>query len=281
MSSYNNLNSKLNNPGKIPLLMGILNVTPDSFSDGNLYLTQQSALKQAERLIREGADIIDIGGESSRPGSAPVTLEVELDRVIPVIKGIRDISDVPISIDTMKSEVAKVAVENGVNIINDVSSGTFDDKMLDLVAALTDVIFVIMHMQGTPLNMQNKPCYSDVMTELKRFFTAKIENCKEKGIKTEQLWLDPGIGFGKTLVHNLTIINKIDDLMQFSLPVLIGVSRKRFISDIYLSETGKRLSGTLAAGYLAYQNGASILRIHDVFEHKQFFEVIRALKEIT
>jgi dihydropteroate synthase len=129
MSSYNNLNSKLNNPGKIPLLMGILNVTPDSFSDGNLYLTQQSALKQAERLIREGADIIDIGGESSRPGSAPVTLEVELDRVIPVIKGIRDISDVPISIDTMKSEVAKVAVENGVNIINDVSSGTFDDNI--------------------------------------------------------------------------------------------------------------------------------------------------------
>jgi dihydropteroate synthase len=271
---------KLCKPKRFPILMGILNVTTDSFYDGDKYINLKDAVNKARKLIDDGADIIDIGGESTRPGSQPVAQEVELERVIPVIKEIRRISKIPLSIDTRKAAVAQEAIRSGANIINDISSGSFDEMMVELIAAEKDIGYIIMHMKGEPSTMQIQPEYGDLISEIYDFFETRIIYFVSRGIPLERLMLDPGIGFGKTSEHNLLILNNLKSFNGFGLPLVIGVSRKRFINAISPAEPSDRLAGSLSAGSIATENGASILRVHDVFEHIQFFRIRNAISEV-
>lgn len=243
--------------------MGILNVTPDSFSDGGIYLNIKNALKHVKRMAAEGVDIIDVGGESSRPGAEPVSLKEELKRIIPVIKFIAKETNVPISIDTYKAEVAKEAVEAGASIINDISGLRFDPKMVG-VAAKAGVPVVIMHMKGTPRNMQNRPVYKDVVKEILTFFRERISFAINNGIRKSSIIVDPGIGFGKTVRHNLEIINRLSEFRVLGAPILLGPSRKSFIGKILNATVDKRLEGTAAAVAIGIANGANILRVHDI-----------------
>ena len=263
--------------GKYPKIMGILNVTPDSFSDGGLYNSDKEAVDQALRMIDEGADIIDIGGESTRPGSERVSLKDEISRTINVIKLLREInSDVLISIDTSKSMVAKLAMEEGANIVNDVSSYNNDKKMIEVVKKYNSGI-ILMHMQGTPKNMQKNPLYKDVVNEVLEFIDKKISLSLEHGIKKGSIAIDPGIGFGKNLKQNLTLLKSLDKFIQLH-PTLVGLSRKSFIGEILKEgDPKKRLAGSLGASAFAIMKGAHIIRVHDVKETSDICKILTSL----
>ena len=262
--------------GERTLIMGILNVTPDSFSEGGLYQDQDAAVQHGIRMAEDGADVIDIGGESSRPGSEPVSLDEELSRVIPAIEALAKKVEIPISIDAYKPEVARSALDAGASIINDIS-GLADERMRAL-AAERKAPTVIMHMKGTPRNMQENPEYDDVVSEIMAFFGERIALAVEAGLPEEYLIIDPGIGFGKTVDHNLEIIRNLADFKSLGQPILIGTSRKAFIGKILggLPPT-ERLQGTAATVAISIANGASIVRVHDVKEMSQVAQVADAL----
>lgn len=249
--------------GRFPMLMGILNVTPDSFSDGGRFATAQQAIDCALSLVGEGADIIDVGGESTRPGAEPVSLADELQRVIPVISGIAERTDVLISVDTYKAEVARAAIAAGAHIINDVSGLTFDPQMID-AAAVSDAAVVCMHIQGTPQSMQHDPRYTDVVSDVCAFFEQRLRAMERGGIAIERVVFDPGIGFGKTAEHNLELLSHIGELRRLGRPVLIGHSRKRFLKRLLGRPVDERLFGTVGLSVALAEQFADILRVHDV-----------------
>ena len=254
--------------------MGIVNVTPDSFSDGGKFYTLESAYERSLKLIKDGADIIDIGGESSRPGSQPVTFEQELDRTIPLITKIRsNFPETVISIDTTKSKVAEQAILSGANIINDISGLSFDKDMAR-VASKHDVPIVIMHMQGKPETMQDAPFYNDLIEDIKSFFEERIRYATQFGIQKNRIILDPGIGFGKSFEDNFKLINQLENFGDFKLPILIGPSRKSFIGIALNEEPEFRLEGTLAAVAAGILRGARIVRVHDVKQIKKVAKII-------
>jgi dihydropteroate synthase len=263
-----------------PLVMGIINVTPDSFSDGGMFLAPDDAIRRAKNIIDEGADIIDVGGESSRPGSESVPKEMELKRVIPIIETIRKYSDLPISIDTTKADVARAALDSGADIINDISALRFDDKMKNVVVE-HDVPIILMHMLGEPRTMQKEPVYKDCIQEIIDFFRERIEFCQSNGIDINQIILDPGIGFGKRLEDNLVILNELDKFGIFGRPIMIGASRKSFIQMICgdSNRPERRIGGSLAAMFRALDNGSDIVRVHDVAETVEALKVYRAIGE--
>ena len=241
--------------------MGIVNVTPDSFSDGGRYFDSRSALAHALGLIEEGADILDIGGESSRPGSDPVSLDEELRRVVPVVRALAGASDVPLSIDTTKPEVAEECLRLGARIVNDIT-GLRDPEMMR-VTARHSAAAVIMHMRGTPKTMQSEPAYEDVIGEVKQFLAERVSAARAAGVR--DISVDPGIGFGKTAAHNFEILRRLDEFQSIGCPVLVGPSRKSFLGSLKgQQETGGRLEGTLAAAVISAMKGASVVRVHDV-----------------
>jgi dihydropteroate synthase len=265
------------------LIMGILNVTPDSFYDGGRYYTAKKALRHAEKLAEEGADIIDIGGESTRPGSEPLPENEELRRVAPIIKEIGHITGwrIPVSIDTYKSGVARQAIEMGAEMVNDISGLGADPEMAPLLAK-TGVPVVIMHMKGTPKLMQKNPRYKDVVAEVIEFFRDRTTLARSVGIDAEKIILDPGIGFGKTTAHNLAILKNFKKFGELGYKTAVGVSRKSFIGKILGSESSpaplsERLEGSIAAAVLAAASGAKILRVHDVRETKRAIKVAEAI----
>ncbi len=262
----------------IPRLMGILNVTEDSFSDGGAFLEPDMAFSQAERMLQEGAKLIDIGGESTRPGSQPIPADIEIKRVIPVLKRIAAaFPQAGISIDTRKYEVAKEAIACGATIINDISASRDDPRLTELLAENPHVKVILMHMQGEPATMQEAPVYEDVVAAISAFFAERIAFAALNGIGEERLLLDPGIGFGKTLKHNLTLLANLDKFKVFGLPLVIGASRKSFIGALDGSSAQDRIGGTLAAALVAAMQKADILRVHDVRAHHQFFTTLQAL----
>lgn len=248
--------------------MGILNVTPDSFSNDGIYHDVDGAVSRGEILQGQGADIIDIGGESTRPGALPVPLEEEINRVIPVIKKLVKILNVPISIDTSKSEVARQALDSGASIINDIT-GLESDPMMPEVARRFNAKVVIMHMKGTPLTMQHNPVYNNLIDDIINKIGLLIKNAEDKGVKQENIIIDPGLGFGKTTDHNLEILNKLSQFKKFGRPILIGPSRKSFIGNILCEEPGQRIFGVASCAAIAIKNGADIIRVHDIKEMKQ------------
>ena len=259
------------------LIMGILNVTPDSFYDGGRYNLIELAVKRAEEILKEGADIIDIGGESTRPGADPVTLQEELDRVIPVIEKLKGFP-IPISIDTYKSEVAEEACKQGVSIINDISGLTADEKMVE-VARKYGAYVIIMHIKGTPKNMQLNPTYSDVVGEIREFLIKQSNYALSNGIPGDKIIIDPGIGFGKTLEHNLEILKNIDEFKKIGFPLLVGHSRKSMIGMLLGNiPPEERLYGTLGVSAYLIMRGVDIIRVHGVRPHVELRRVIEALK---
>lgn len=249
---------------RLPLLMGILNVTPDSFSDGGRHATTDTAVEHGLRLAADGADIIDVGGESTRPGSLPAALEEELARTLPVIERLVPRVAVPISIDTTKAEVARRAMAAGATIVNDISGLTFDPDMLE-VCRNTDAGICLMHIHGTPQNMQDDPQYADVVAEVVQFLQDQLQRCVETGISASRICLDPGIGFGKTAEHNLRLLRAVPDIRsQLRRPLLIGHSRKRFLSKILGRAVEERLAGTIGVSIALAELGADVLRVHDV-----------------
>jgi dihydropteroate synthase len=257
-------------------VMGILNVTPDSFSDGGRYFTLDLALEHALKMIEDGADIIDVGGESTRPGSDPVPIEEELRRVIPVIKELAKRTKVPISIDTYKSEVARQALDNGALIVNDISGLRFDEKMAEVVAEYKASV-VLMHIKGTPKTMQQNPEYKDVISEIYSYLSESVDLALSAGIK--QIIVDPGIGFGKRLIDNLEIIRRLREFKSLGYPILIGVSRKSFIGNILNLPVDQRLEGTAGAVAISVWNGANIVRVHDVKEMVRVVRIVDAIKK--
>lgn len=257
-------------------IMGILNVTPDSFSDGGLFFDTDKAVAHGESMAEEGADIIDIGGESTRPFSEPVPEEEEIRRVIPVIEKLAPRVSVPISIDTTKARVAQYAIEAGATMINDISALRLDPRMGD-VAAKAGVPVVLMHMQGTPKTMQESPYYEDVIQEIKLFLVESIKRAEEFGIERGNIIVDPGIGFGKTVAHNLSIIKHIHVFKSLGVPLLLGVSRKSFITKILGNDMEQRENGTQAVLAIAAMNGVEILRVHDV---RRAYDTLRIVDEI-
>lgn len=246
------------------LVMGILNITPDSFSDGGLYMSIDDALRQAELMIEEGADILDIGGESTRPGSVPLSLEDELVRIVPVIREIARRFEIPISVDTYKARVAQEAIEAGASMINDISGLTSDPEMIR-VAVESDAAVCIMHLQGTPSKMQENPVYVDVTTEVLDWLLLRIQKAEIRGIPSENIIIDPGFGFGKTVKHNVDLLHNLPEISAVGYPVLVGLSRKSTVGALLGGlPVNDRLEGSLAAAVLAVGGGASIVRTHDV-----------------
>jgi dihydropteroate synthase len=259
-----------------PVIMGILNLTEDSFSDGGKYLDPQRALEHARQMISDGATMLDLGAESTRPGARPTDEATELARIIPITKVLRaEYPDLPLSIDTRKSPVAVAAIEAGADIINDISALRYDPQMAELLSGNPDITVILMHMQGEPENMQNNPHYDDLGKDLLDFFSERIAYCNSKGIS--KIILDPGIGFGKHLSHNLSILRNLDALSRFELPILLGASRKRFIDAVNPSAPDQRLGGSLAAVMAAISSGVSIVRVHDVKASYQFIETYSAI----
>lgn len=261
-----------------PCVMGILNVTPDSFSDGGKFLDTAHAVQQAMQLLDEGATIIDIGGESTRPGAPDVNLDDELNRVIPAIKAIRAKSDSVISVDTSKAQVMEQAILAGADIVNDVRA-LQEPHALSTLAKYPDVAICLMHMQGQPRTMQSEPTYTDLLAQINLFFEQRISACETAGIKVEQLILDPGFGFGKTLEHNFEILAKFNAFNKFALPLLAGLSRKSMIGNLLNRKTDERLAGSLAGALIAAQNGAKIIRVHDVKETADVLGVLQACEK--
>lgn len=257
------------------MVMGIINVTPDSFFADSRKQSVLEAVETAKKMIEEGADIIDVGGMSTRPGSDPVDEEEELNRVIPVIRAIRSITDVPISVDTYRWRVALKALEAGADIVNDISGYQFEPDIVKVVSE-NNSPYVLMHIKGTPKTMQENPHYEDVVKEIKEYFTEKIEYLKEKGVN--QIVLDPGIGFGKRYEDNLEILRRIDEFKELKLPILIGASRKSFIG-ITLGNVPpeERLEGTLAVTAYCTMKGVDIIRVHDVLPNKRVIRMMEAI----
>ncbi|HLA00150.1 MAG TPA: dihydropteroate synthase [Thermodesulfovibrionales bacterium] len=259
--------------------MGILNVTPDSFSDGGLYFDKSTAVKRAFQIVEEGADIIDIGGESTRPGSKPITIEEELMRTIPIIGSLSKETKIPLCIDTYKSEVAKRALDAGASMVNDISGLRFDPKMPKVVSEYK-VPAVIMHIRGTPRDMQQNPVYEALIPEIMDYLRTGMIIARQAGISEDMIVIDPGIGFGKTFDHNLQIIHNLQEFTLLRKPILIGPSRKAFIGrilgDVPVTE---RLEGTAAAVAISIMNGANIIRAHDVKEMVKVAKVADAIKK--
>jgi len=263
--------------GKKTYLMGILNVTPDSFSDGGEFASVETALIQAREMIANGVDIIDIGGESTRPHAESVSIAQELQRVIPVIKQLRQESEIPISIDTTKAVVAQEAIATGADIVNDISGGTFDPEMFSTVAQL-DVPIILMHIRGNPKTMQSLTDYQDVVTEIREFLMTQVDKAIACGISKSKIAIDPGIGFAKKAEQSLELLQRLDELKALSLPMLVGVSRKSFMTPILQQDDPKqRIWGTAAACYGAIARGADILRVHDV---QEMYDVCRVADAI-
>ena len=259
------LNDWLLSKKKQSLIMGILNITPDSFSDGGDFFEKNIAIDRALEMVEKGADIIDIGGESTRPFSDSVSLKEEISRVIPVIEGICKESDVCISIDTTKSKVASEALEAGASVINDISAMEIDSLMVD-VALKFNCPIVLMHMKGIPKNMQDNPQYQSLISDIKEYLLARIDFVVSKGIDRNKIIIDPGIGFGKTVENNFEIINNLDQFVKMNFPVLLGASRKSFIGVSLNLPENDRLEGSIAANIIGLQKGAKIFRVHDVVE---------------
>lgn len=249
--------------GSKVMVMGILNVTPDSFSDGGRFVDESAIESQVETMLAAGADIIDVGGESTRPFAVPVSIETELSRVLPAIGLIRQRSSIPVSIDTTKAEVARQALAAGANIINDISALRFDPGMISLVRD-AEVPVIIMHMQGTPTDMQVDPHYDDVVAEIKAFFEERLAWAESKGVPRKWFIVDPGIGFGKTVAHNLVILKRLAEFKELGCPVLVGHSRKSFIGKISGAGIDARDAATAAVSALCVQQGVSVLRVHAV-----------------
>lgn len=244
-------------------IMGILNVTPDSFSDGGKFLDPNAAVRHARQMESDGADFIDVGGQSTRPGSEEIPIEEELNRVIPVIRTLKSQISIPISIDTYRSEVAEEAVKNGASIINDISAFNFDKRMPKVVAKY-NASCILMHIKGTPKNMQQNPEYENVVEEVTDYLRQSVSVAEDAGVK--QIMIDPGFGFGKTLEHNLTLLKDLYNLKDLNKPILVGLSRKSMLGKILGTEVHERLEGTLALNTIAILNGANIIRVHDVKE---------------
>ena len=272
--------------GERTLIMGILNVTPDSFSDGGQFVSLDAALAHAEQMIAEGADIIDVGGESTRPGGDPVTVEEEIRRVVPVIQTLVQRTEIPISVDTTKSEVARVALEAGAAIVNDISALRFDFYVADAVAR-AGAGLVLMHSRGTPATMHRLPPVADIMQEVTHSLRASINMAERRGVGRESIVIDPGIGFGKSQDQNLELIAKLDQLIAAfpNYPLLIGTSRKSFIGRLLADETGapapaeERVHGTMATITTAVLHGAHIIRVHDVKAAAETIRVAEAIRE--
>ncbi|MBW6514390.1 MAG: dihydropteroate synthase [Candidatus Syntrophosphaera sp.] len=258
--------------------MGILNITEDSFSDGGSFLDPGPAFMQAEKMIADGADILDIGGESTRPGSRAVDEETEMQRVLPVLARISESHpDLTISVDTRKSGVAEKAIASGAAIINDISALRFDSRMSAVLVANPEVKLIITHMQGEPETMQEDPRYEDVLESIDDFFAERIAFAATRGISRKRIMLDPGIGFGKDLSHNLRILANLGKFRRFDLPLVVGASRKRFINAVNPSDTTERIGGSLAAAWISALQGVQIVRVHDVKAHRQFFDTLLAI----
>ena len=256
--------------------MGIVNVTPDSFSDGGQFYQAESAIDHGLSLIKDGADILDIGGESTRPGAESISKDEEFNRILPVIKGLRKIDqEILISIDTTKSAVAAKAIEAGADIVNDISGLTLDKKMAKVVSKL-DIPVVIMHLNGSPATMQKNPHYENLVGEISSFFLNRINVAKAAGIQSNKIILDPGIGFGKTMVHNFTLIQKLNKFCELGFPILIGPSRKAFIGTTL--PPNERVEGTAAAVSAGILNGARIVRVHDVKEMKRVVTITEKIR---
>jgi len=268
--NFSNLNFK-----KVPNIMGILNLTPDSFSDGGEFNKKKAGLNQALTLFKAGADIVDIGGESTRPGSKPVSNKREWTRIKKILKSVN--KKIPLSLDTRKSEIMKKGIKLGVRLINDVSGLKYDSETINVLKK-NKIPFVIQHAQGTPENMQNKPKYKNELLDIYDFFEEKIKLLRSKGIKHNNIIVDPGIGFGKNLKHNMNLIRSISLFHTLGFPILLGVSRKRFIKDLSgKNDTKKRIGGTVASSLYSMMQGVQILRIHDVNELMQSIKVFKQL----
>ena len=273
-----NLNGKLMDLSS-PKIMGILNITPDSFYDGGKFNSDKKVLNQVEKMIKDGADLIDVGGYSSRPGANPVKLEEEIKRVVPVIELIKNkFSDTIISVDTFRSVVAKKAVDSGASVVNDISAGELDPNMFKCIAKL-NVPYILMHMKGNPQNMQHKPTYKNVVNEIVKNISEKIFLAREAGIM--DVIIDPGFGFGKTLQHNYEILNNLSFFKELDCPILVGVSRKSMIYKLLETKPENALNGTTCIHTVSVLSGANILRVHDVKEAKEVVELTNFLKKTT
>jgi dihydropteroate synthase len=261
-----------------PVIMGILNVTPDSFSDGGRHWSVEDALGHARLMIEEGAEIIDVGGESTRPFSEPVTEKEELHRVLPVIERLHEIPGAFISVDTCKATVAREALKAGAHMVNDISGLTYDEAMAGVIAEY-DAHAVIMHIKGTPRNMQENPRYDDVIGEIREFLHERVEYAVRSGIDREKIVVDPGIGFGKRVEDNLRILKMIGAFRELGRPVLIGTSMKSFIGKLTDMPLEERVEGTLASLAVAIMNGADVLRVHDVRRAKKVLKIVKAVME--
>jgi dihydropteroate synthase len=255
--------------------MGVVNVTPDSFSDGGLYLDPAAAISHGVDLVRDGAGILDVGGESTRPGAEPVDAEEELRRVIPVIEGLAG-GEAQLSIDTSKAVIAAAALDAGAAIVNDVTALRGDPAMAALCAD-REATVILMHMAGSPRTMQENPSYDDVVAEVRAFLAARLEKAIEAGIAEQRVWLDPGIGFGKAAEHNMELLRRLGELGELGRPLVIGTSRKSFIATVDGADAGERLGGTIASSVLAAAEGAEVLRVHDVAELGQALAVAGAI----
>lgn len=258
-----------------PQVMGIVNVTPDSFSDGGKYCSTASAVEHGLQLIAEGADILDIGGESTRPGAQPVSMDEELRRVIPVVEALSAVSSVPLSIDTYKPEVMRAAILAGADIVNDICA-LREDGALEVVAS-SNAGVCLMHMQGVPQTMQINPTYHDVVAEVKQFLTDRVDACLAGGILKERILLDPGFGFGKTTAHNIALIQHLDRLAELGFPLLVGLSRKSVLGKIAGGDELQRLHAGLAASVVSVMKGAKIVRVHDVKATVDALKVVAAV----
>lgn len=263
--------------GEMPVIMGILNVTPDSFSDGGDFTRFEVAVARALEMQAQGAEIIDVGGESTRPGAQPVDASQEIERVVPVIEAIRQQSDVLISIDTSKPEVMRAAVEAGANLINDVNALRADGA-LECCAEL-GVPVCLMHMQGEPRSMQQQPEYADVLGDVMDFFQDRVQFCIEAGIDQNKILLDPGFGFGKTLEHNLQLLSRLNEFVELDFPVLVGISRKSMLGEILDRPVGERVIGGVAATVIAHDKGARWFRVHDVAETSDALKICTAVNQ--
>jgi dihydropteroate synthase len=258
-------------------VMGILNVTPDSFSDGGQFTAHDQALYHVESMVQDGVALVDIGGESTRPGAQDISTEQELERVIPVLELIKQRFDIPVSVDTSKAAVMAQAVSAGADMINDVRA--LQEEGALQVCADSDVELCLMHMMGQPRTMQSNPSYNNVVEDIADFFAQRLAACEQAGISTERIWLDPGFGFGKTLEHNVTLLRRLDELNRFQLPLLVGVSRKSMIGTLLGGlPVSERLQGSVAAAVIAAMNGAKMLRVHDVKATVEALKIVQAVQ---
>lgn len=271
--SFNNLASS-----NSTAIMGIINLSPDSFYSRSIPRSISGVFNVAKKMIQEGVHILDVGAETTRPGSKGISVKLELERLLPVITKLTKEFDIPISVDTYKPEVASVVLQEGVSVINDISGLGAGYKMANVIARHKAGV-VLMHMKGTPETMQNKPYYKDVCAEVLNFLSSRIMQAEEAGIDFESIAIDPGIGFGKTLTHNVDLITKLDQLKVLGKQILLGVSRKSFIGDILNLEPAERLEGSIAAGIVGVINGANILRVHDVGSTMRAVRVVKALRK--